>query len=75
MTIVRILVKDRRERPNVRLYAAILHSFSSPAEGTAGKVRKVLEEMAKGGIDLDAGTCHCVLEVSWEHPICHVGRA
>ena len=63
MNIVRILIKDRRERPNTRLYAGILHSFSSPMAGTAGKIRKVLEEMAEVGMDLDAGVCHCVLEV------------
>jgi hypothetical protein len=68
MNIVRILIKDRRERPNTRLYAGILHSFSSPMAGTAGKIRKVLEEMAGAGLDLDAGACHCVLEVRWWLP-------
>lgn len=63
MNIIKILIKDRRERPNVRLYAGILHSFVNPEEGTAGKIRKVLDEMAEEGIDLDAGACHCVLEV------------
>ena len=63
MNIVRILIKDRGERPNVRLYAGILHSFVSPEMGTAGKVRKVLEEMEEEGIELDSGACHCVLEV------------
>lgn len=63
MNIVKILIKDRRERPNVRLYAGVLHSFVNPEDGTAGKIRKVLEEMAEMGIDLDAGACHAVLEV------------
>jgi hypothetical protein len=63
MNIIKILIKDRRERPNVRLYAAMLHSFVNPEEGTAGKIRKVLEEMGEAGVDLDAGGCHAVLEV------------
>lgn len=61
--IIKILIKDRRERPNIRLYAAMLHSFVSPEYGTAGKIRKMLEEMAELGVDLDAGACHAVLEV------------
>jgi hypothetical protein len=67
MDIVKILIKDRRERPNVRLYAGILHSFVNPEHGTAGKIRKILEEMAEVGVDLDAGACHCVLEVRKWH--------
>jgi hypothetical protein len=63
MNIIKILIKDRRETPNLRLYAGILHSFVNTQEGTAGKIRKVLEEMQEEGIDLDAGTCHYVLEV------------
>lgn len=68
MKIIKILIKDRRERPNVRLYAAMLHSFVNPEVGTAGKVRKVLEEMAEVGVDLDAGGCHSVLEALAVHP-------
>ncbi|KAF2279189.1 uncharacterized protein EI97DRAFT_455467 [Westerdykella ornata] len=65
---VKILIKDRRERPNIRLYAAMLHSFVNPEYGTAGKIRKVLEEMAELGVDLDAGGCHAVLEALAVHP-------
>lgn len=63
MNIVRILIKDRRERPNAALYAAVLHSYANAEEGTAGKVRRVLDEMAEDGVELDARGCHCVLEV------------
>ena len=63
MNIVQILIKDRRERLSQSIYSAILHSFVSPSEGTAGKVRKVLEEMQEEGIEPDAQTCHNVLEV------------
>lgn len=63
LDIIGILIKDRKERPNLRIYNALLHSFVSPRDGTAGKIRKVLEEMAEVGVDLDAATCHAVLEV------------
>ncbi|KAF2870774.1 hypothetical protein BDV95DRAFT_607907 [Massariosphaeria phaeospora] len=68
MNILKILIKDRREIPNVAMYAAIIHSYVDPEEGTAGKVRKVLEEMQAEGIDLDAAGCQCVLEALSVHP-------
>jgi hypothetical protein len=68
MAIVRILIKDRRERPDVRMYTAVIHSFVNPEEGTAGKVRRVLDEMTESGVELDAWGCHCVLEALAVHP-------
>ncbi|KAF2467323.1 uncharacterized protein BDR25DRAFT_292449 [Lindgomyces ingoldianus] len=68
MNIIKILLKDRRERPNVVLYASILHSFVSPEDGTAGKIRKILDDMGEDGIELDATTCHFVLEALAVHP-------
>ncbi|KAF2010497.1 hypothetical protein BU24DRAFT_378551 [Aaosphaeria arxii CBS 175.79] len=68
MNIVKILLKDRRERPNVRMYSAILHSFANCQEGTAGKIRKVMEEMVESGVDLDVGACHNALEALAVHP-------
>jgi hypothetical protein len=77
--ICRVLVKDRAEVPNKEMYTAVLHSFVSATNGTAGKVRKVLDEMgfwgapddAEGGkakVELDARGCECVLEVLAVHP-------
>jgi pentatricopeptide repeat protein len=79
MNICRVLVKDRGEPLNKDMYNGILHSFVSANNGTAGKVRKVLDEMgfwADSGrnlgsqvkIDLDARGCECVLEVLAVHP-------
>ncbi|KAF7447227.1 CTP-transf-1 domain containing protein [Pyrenophora tritici-repentis] len=79
MNICRILVKDRGEQPNREMYTAILHSFAECTNGTAGKVRKVLEEMGfwidtdgsvsgRPKIELDARACECVLEVLAVHP-------
>lgn len=76
--ICRVLVKDRDELPNKEMYNAILHSFASDSNGTAGKVRKVLDEMGfwteedsmsgKAKIELDARGCECVLEALAVHP-------
>lgn len=68
MNICRILIKDRREKPNGQMYTAILHSFVNCAEGTAGKLRKVLEEMAEVGVELDGRGAECVLEALAVHP-------
>jgi len=76
--ICRVLVKDRDELPNKEMYNAILHSFASNSNGTAGKVRKVLDEMGfwaeedgmngQTKIELDARGCECVLEALAVHP-------
>jgi hypothetical protein len=76
--ICRVLVKDRGEAPNSQMYNGILHSFVSAANGTAGKVRKVLDEMGfweegdnfsgRTKVELDARGCECVLEVLAVHP-------
>ncbi|EAT79258.2 hypothetical protein SNOG_13374 [Parastagonospora nodorum SN15] len=76
--ICRVLVKDRDELPNKEMYNAILHSFASDSNGTAGKVRKVLDEMGfwaeedsingQTKIELDARGCECVLEALAVHP-------
>ncbi|KAH6868099.1 hypothetical protein BKA58DRAFT_188330 [Alternaria rosae] len=79
MKICRVLIKDRGELPNREMYTAVLHSFVDSVNGTAGKVRKVLEEMGfwdetdasltgKPRILLDARGCECVLEVLAVHP-------
>jgi len=70
----RVLIEQRGEARNAVMYAAILHSFVSCTNGTAGKVRAVLEEMgfwAEAGqrrVELDAHGCECVLEVLAVHP-------
>jgi pentatricopeptide repeat protein len=68
MNIVSILIKDRRERPNAHMYTAILHSFANCTQGTAGKVRKVLDEMETAGVELDGRGAECVLEALAVHP-------
>ncbi|KAG9198584.1 hypothetical protein G6514_009826 [Epicoccum nigrum] len=78
MSICRVLVQDRGQAPDKDMYAAILHSFTSSDQGTAGKVRKVLEEMgfwsdasdmaAGQKVELDIRGCENVLEALSVHP-------
>ncbi|OCL03225.1 hypothetical protein AOQ84DRAFT_348060 [Glonium stellatum] len=65
---VRYLIYERQERPNVRLYSALILVNVSPLYGTAGKVAALLQDMRHDGIELDAGTCHDVLEALAVHP-------
>ncbi|KAF2109980.1 hypothetical protein BDV96DRAFT_691605 [Lophiotrema nucula] len=66
--VVKILLRDRRELPNLAMYSAMILSFVSPEDGTAGMVRKLLEDMREDGIELDSQTCHHVLEALAVHP-------
>lgn len=76
--ICNVLIQDRGQAPDKEMYAAMLHSFVSSTEGTAGKVRKVLEEMgffSDGAdmhgavkVDLDVRGCENVLEALSVHP-------
>jgi pentatricopeptide repeat protein len=68
MHTIRILIKDRRERPNVQMYTAVLHSYANCQEGTAGKLGKVLDEMETAGVELDGRGSECVLEALAVHP-------
>lgn len=76
MKICNVLVKDRGKAPDKEMYAAILHSFTSSSDGTAGKVRKVLEDMGFWSdgtdgsvrVELDLRGCENVLEALAVHP-------
>jgi hypothetical protein len=68
MNIIRILIRDRREKPNIHMYTAMLHSYASCTEGTAGKLGKVLDDMEEAGVELDGRGAECVLEALAVHP-------
>ncbi|KAF2201280.1 hypothetical protein GQ43DRAFT_394612 [Delitschia confertaspora ATCC 74209] len=68
MKIVKILLKDREQEPSLQMYSAILHSYVSAEDGTAGMIRKTLEEMRQEGIELDSRACHNILEALAVHP-------
>lgn len=61
--ILRILVRDRRIRPGVRHYRALILANSDARHGSPGVLRALLEEMEKHGIPADSGTLHAALQV------------
>lgn len=68
LSMLRILIKDRRERPNLLMYTALLHSYVSPEWGTAGKIRKAFEDMVTAGVEPGQRACECALEALAVHP-------
>lgn len=66
--IVQHLVTERKEKPSLRLYSALILSNINPSEGAAWRVASLLEEMADEGIVPDVGICHDVLKVRKRMP-------
>lgn len=60
---VSILLTERGEKPNVRLYDALLLANVDHEYGSAHEVCKLLEEMATEGIAPDSATYHAALKV------------
>lgn len=65
--IVEHLVRDRKEKPSLRLYSALILSNVNPSEGAAWRVASLLEEMVEEGLIMDVGICHDVLKVLSVH--------
>jgi len=57
------LVRLRLEKPNARLYSALIVVNVDPEEGSVFRVERLLEEMEQEGIILDNGICHDILKV------------
>jgi hypothetical protein len=66
--VVEFLVRERRERPSVEHYNALILSNVSSNPGTAWRVHELLAEMRQAGLQSDAGTCHAILKVLAVHP-------
>ena len=66
--IVVFLVRERREKPSVEHYNALILSNISVTPGAAWRVHELLAEMRQAGLQLDVGTCHAVLKVLAVHP-------
>ena len=66
--LVEFLVRERREKPSVEHYNALILSNVSTDPGTAWRVHDLLAEMQQAGLQLDAATCHAVLKVLAVHP-------
>jgi hypothetical protein len=50
------------------MYIAALQSLVSPDKGTAGLIRRTLEEMQAEGLAIDSRVCHVALEALAVHP-------
>lgn len=65
--IVEHLVAERRERPNLQLYNALILSNVDHEHGAAWRVSDLLDEMHADGLQMDVGICHAVLKVLAVH--------
>lgn len=61
--IVGVLVRDFHERPNIRLYNALILSNIDPVNGSAAKAAGLFREISKEGIIPESGTYHALLKV------------
>lgn len=57
------LVRRRGERPNLRLYSALILAELHPQSGSSYGLERLLNEMKEDGIAIDSGICHDVLKV------------
>lgn len=63
---VAILVKERVQKPNLRLYEALLLANTDTRYGSAGEVARILSDIAAEGLAPDSATYHAALRV-WEY--------
>ena len=66
---VRILIEERGERPNLRLYEALLLANGDHEHGSAFEVARILEEIKNEGLTPDSATHHAILRVHHEEKI------
>ncbi|KAI9805057.1 MAG: hypothetical protein M1825_000891 [Sarcosagium campestre] len=66
--IVNVLVKERNEKPSLRLFQALLQTNVDPKSGSAERVEALLADMKRNRIELDSRTYHIVLQVLAVHP-------
>lgn len=69
---VRILVKERDQKPNLRLYDALLLANTDSQCGSAAEVARILDEIAAEGLTADSATYHAALRVGKLGRNCHV---
>ena len=62
--LVEILVQKRGEKPNARLYDALILANVDEEYGSAAEATRLLHEMTSQGMVPDSGTYHAVLRVS-----------
>ena len=64
--LVRYLVEDRGERPNIFLYEALVTANWDPATGSADEVAEIYREMRTAGIQPSQAWYHSALRVCLE---------
>ena len=64
-TLVDRLVRIYGERPNNRIYEALILANADALHGSPGEMAKILQEMEEEGLSLDSGTYHAALKV-WD---------
>ena len=72
---VRILVEERGEKPNLRLYDALLLANADHEHGSASEVARILEEIKNEGLTPDSATYHAILRVNNEQKtLCKISQ-
>ncbi len=61
--LAKILVRDRGEKPNPRLYLALLLANTNPQHGSPAEVKGLLQEMRDEGFTPDSSAYHAALKV------------
>ena len=61
--LVKILVRDRGERPSPRLYLALILANTNLQHGSPAEVKRLLQEMKEEGFTQESATYHAVLKV------------
>ena len=69
---VRILVEERGEKPNLRLYDALLLANADHEHGSASEVARILEEIKIEGLTPDSATYHAILRVNDEQKMLYI---
>ena len=64
--MIRMLMRDRGERPDGRHYVAMILANADAENGSASEVEVLLKEMAAEGIALSSGAYHAILKVCTE---------
>ncbi|KAL9639914.1 MAG: hypothetical protein Q9164_000617 [Protoblastenia rupestris] len=66
--LVKYLVQECREKPNTRLYDALILANANAEYGSPAEVTTLMQEMAEEGITPDSATYHAILRVLAVHP-------
>ena len=61
--LVQSLVYERSEKPDQRHYLALILANTNVDYGSAGEVKRYLDEMSSAGLSIDSAICHAVLKV------------